>query len=41
MMEDFLCFVGVCLAMVGGYALLLAMIRVMAWLTEVILLGGW
>ncbi len=41
MMEDLWCFLGACLLVVGGYAIVLAMIRVLVWLTEVILLGGW
>ena len=41
MMEDFLCFIGACFFAIGGYALLLTVIRALIWLTDVILLRGW
>lgn len=41
MMEDLWAFICACLAVVGGYAIVLAMIRIIIWLTDVILLGGW
>lgn len=41
MMEDLWSFIVACIAIVGGYAILLGTIRALVWLTEVIILGGW